>query len=76
MIKKLSFSLYFICFFGFIVYAYGSQLKNTFENQLLSSIYSEYNNDYLIWEKLPKYNFVAVEVVTGVDRLPTNGSLL
>ena len=57
MIKKLSFSLYFICFFGFIVYAYGSQLKNTFENQLLSSIYSEYNNDYLIWEKLPKYNF-------------------
>ena len=31
-------------FFGFIVYAYGSQLKNTFENQLLSSIYSEYNN--------------------------------
>ena len=23
-----------------------------------------------------KYNFVAVEVVTGVDRLPTNGSLL
>lgn len=57
MIKKLSFNLYFICFFGFIVYAYGSQLKNTFENQLLSSIYSEYNNDYLIWEKLPKYNF-------------------
>ena len=57
MIKKLSFSLYFICFFGFIVYAYGSQLKNTFENQLLSSIYSEYNNDYLIWEKLPAYDF-------------------
>ena len=40
---------------GFIVHAYGSQLKNTFNNQLLSSIYAEYNNDYLTWEKLPKY---------------------
>ena len=57
MSKKLSILFYFICFFGFIVYAYGSQFKNTFENQLLSSIYSEYNNDYLTWEKLPKYNF-------------------
>ncbi len=27
----------------------------TFDNQLLSSIYAEYNNDYLTWEQLPKY---------------------
>ncbi len=55
MFKKLSIFYYSICFLGFIVYAYGSQLKNTFDNQLLSSIYAEYNNDYLTWEKLPKY---------------------
>ena len=29
-----------------------------------------------IYSGFPKYNFVATDVVTGVDKFPTNGSSL
>tara|TARA_Y100000992_G_C21258279_1_gene489762 strand:- start:295 stop:1830 length:1536 start_codon:yes stop_codon:yes gene_type:complete len=40
----------------FVIHANGSQLDLSNNNQVLSSIYSEYNNDYLTWEKLPNFN--------------------
>ncbi len=41
----------------FVIHANGSQVSINNNNQVLSSIYSEYNNDYLIWEKLPNFNY-------------------
>ncbi len=34
--------------------AIGAQLQNN-NNQILSSIYAEYNNDYITWKTLPRY---------------------
>lgn len=46
----------FIFFFMLNVHANGAQLQNNYDNQILSSIYSEYNNDYLTWKTLPRYD--------------------
>ena len=46
----------FICFFLIIVHANASNLEFNYDNQILSSIYSEYNNDYETWKNLPSYD--------------------
>ena len=46
----------FICFFLIIVHANASKLEFNYDNQILSSIYSEYNNDYETWKNLPSYD--------------------
>ena len=32
-----------------------SQLSNDYNNQLLGSLYADYNNDFLSWKKLPLF---------------------
>ena len=39
-----------------IVHANASKLEFNYDNQILSSIYSEYNNDYETWKNLPSYD--------------------
>ena len=54
MIKLISYCANFICFLMLNVGAIGAQLQNN-NNQILSSIYAEYNNDYITWKTLPRY---------------------
>ena len=56
MCKLFSYIVNFIFFFILNVHANGAQLQNNYDNQILSSIYSEYNNDYLTWKTLPRYD--------------------
>ncbi len=57
MIKHIDYIVKFIFFFIFVIHANGSQVDLSNNNQVLSSIYSEYNNDYLTWENLPNFNY-------------------
>ena len=45
----------FICFFFLIVHANAANLEANSDNQILSSIYSDFNNDYETWKLLPSY---------------------
>src|SRR6056300_2104311 len=45
----------FICFFSLNVHLNASQLSNDYNNQLLGSLYADYNNDFLSWKKLPSF---------------------
>src|SRR5210317_1103277 len=45
----------FICFFSLNVHLNASQLSNDYNNQLLGSLYADYNNDFLSWKKLPLF---------------------
>ena len=51
MIKHIDYIVKFIFFFIFVIHANGSQVDLSNNNQVLSSIYSEYNNVPL---RLPK----------------------
>jgi len=55
MFKIFSYFINLIFIFVIIVNANGAQLERNYDNQILSSIYSEYNNDYLTWKTLPRY---------------------
>lgn len=58
----------FICFFFLIVHANATK----FDNQILSSIYSEYNNDYEIWKILPSYEEYKDKEINFLNRLIIN----
>src|SRR6056300_1757676 len=49
----------FICFFSLNVHLNASQLSNDYNNQLLGSLYADYNNDFLSWKKLPSFKNVS-----------------
>ena len=56
MARIVSYIANFICFFFLFVHANANNLETNFDNQILSSIYSDYNNDYETWKLLPSYD--------------------
>ena len=62
----LNLVIYFISFILFLilnVFANGAQLQNNSSNQILSSIYADYKNDFITWKSLPKYsNFIEKDI--------------
>ena len=68
MAKIISYTANFICFFFLIVHANATK----FDNQILSSIYSEYNNDYEIWKILPSYEEYKDKEINFLNRLIIN----
>jgi len=68
MSKIVSYTANFICFFFLIVHANATK----FDNQILSSIYSEYNNDYEIWKILPSYEEYKDKEINFLNRLIIN----
>ncbi len=55
MIKTFCYLSHFIFFFILNVDAIGAQLQKNYNNQILSSIYADFNNDYITWNALPKF---------------------
>lgn len=54
MLNLLKISLFIFCFLK-VVYSNAGQFIPSRDNQMLSSIYSEFNNDFIAWDELPKY---------------------
>ena len=84
MTKFIIYYLNFIFFLILNVDAFGAQLQNN-NNQILSSIYAEYNNDYLTWKTLPRYtdnfennNSILNKIITDnqehIDKLESNNN--
>ncbi len=69
MSKLISYTLNFICFLLLNVAAIGAQLQNNYNNQILSSIYAEYNNDYITWEKLPSYKNLTNDDISWINKI-------
>ena len=55
MTKFVRYIANFICFFLINVNLNASQISNESKNQLLGSLYADYNNDFLSWKKLPTF---------------------
>ena len=55
MIKFVRYIANFICFFLINVHLNASQISNDYNNQLLGTLYADYNNDFLSWKKLPQF---------------------
>ena len=62
----------FICFFMLNVHANGAQIQNNFNNQILSSIYAEYNSDYLTWKALPRYEGLSKKESSLLNQIIVN----
>tara|TARA_B100000579_G_scaffold156258_1_gene127113 strand:- start:485 stop:2065 length:1581 start_codon:yes stop_codon:yes gene_type:complete len=74
MLKLVFYISNLILFLVLNVFANGAQLQNNSSNQLLSSIYADYKNDFITWKSLPKYpNFLEKDdslinqIITGED---------
>jgi len=55
MTKFVRYTANFICFFLINVHLNASQISNDYNNQLLGTLYADYNNDFLSWKKLPQF---------------------
>ena len=55
MIKFFRYFANFICFFLINVHLNASQISTANNNQLLGTLYADYNNDFLSWKKLPPF---------------------
>ena len=55
MIKFVRYVANFICFFLINVHLNASQISTANNNQLLGTLYADYNNDFLSWKKLPPF---------------------
>ena len=55
MIKFVRYIANFICFFLINVHLNASQISTANNNQLLGTLYADYNNDFLSWKKLPPF---------------------
>ena len=55
MTKFVRYIANFICFFFINVNLNASQISNEYKNELLGSLYADYNNDFLSWKKLPTF---------------------
>lgn len=84
MLNFLKIFLFIFCFLQ-VVYSNASQITPTKDNQILSSIYSEFNNDFITWGELPKYkefsdssSYLLNKIISGdidiVDNIDENNN--
>ena len=55
MTKFFRYIANFICFFLINVHLNATQISTDDNNQLLGTLYADYNNDFLSWKKLPPF---------------------
>ena len=73
MTKFVRYTANFICFFLINVHLNASQIRNDYNNQLLGTLYADYNNDFLSWKKLPQFeDYADPSMAENQDRITGN----
>ena len=53
-----------------------SQISNDYNNQLLGTLYADYNNDFLSWKKLPQFEDYADQSSLLMNQIITGEKLI